>query len=315
MMADFPKDLLDRPAIAAATAIALAYLEEAAAAAARMHDPRDAEALHDFRVAIRRLRVTVRAYPDLQQYIPKKHRKRLRKLARATSAARDAEVQIAWFRERAARFTPAERAAVGPLRARLRARKRRAAASSRRKLKARFGKLERKLRRCLLAVQSGAAHERRFRAAAAAALQRHAAELHSRLAAPTHNTPELHATRIAAKRLRYVLEPVAPVLHDGARLVERLKNLQDLLGELRDSQALEAALQEEGEATATAAHLVHGEVASLVDKMQVAWSKTGPNLEREVAVAARLLQPAAKPPRAAPKRRRLRRAVVRDFSG
>jgi hypothetical protein len=45
----------------------------------------------------------------------------------------------------------------------------------------------------------------------------------------------LHDMRIAAKRLRYVLELVAPVFGEGAaRGARRAKKLQDLLGEIHD---------------------------------------------------------------------------------
>jgi hypothetical protein len=45
----------------------------------------------------------------------------------------------------------------------------------------------------------------------------------------------LHDMRIAAKRLRYVLELVAPVFGEGAELgAKRAKKLQDLLGEIHD---------------------------------------------------------------------------------
>ena len=49
-----------------------------------------------------------------------------------------------------------------------------------------------------------------------------------------------HAARIAAKRLRYLAEPVAPWIDAARRPVELLKELQDLLGELHDGQLLAA---------------------------------------------------------------------------
>src|SRR5262249_8405742 len=125
LMSEFTAALLDLPAVQAACAIALARLDDAASAATRLNDPADREALHDFRVAIRKLRVTVRAYPGGRDVVAAKQRRRLRRLARVTNPARDAEVQIAWFRTRSRQFTRAQRGALGPLRARLRARRRR----------------------------------------------------------------------------------------------------------------------------------------------------------------------------------------------
>lgn len=309
-MADFTADLLDRPAVQAACSVALAYLDDANTAVSRLSDRTDQEALHDLRVAIRRLRVTVRAYPGLHEFVPRKQRRRLRKLARATNAARDAEVQIAWFRERSGRFTPAQRAALGPLRARLRARRRRELGRTQLKLQRWFDKLERKLRRRLTALQSDAGtHEAPFRAVAAATLVQHAGELSARLreASPTAAPRELHATRIAAKRLRYLLEPAKQALPDGEALVARLKSLQDLFGALTDAHELEVALEDGRDAAATAMSVLRVEVAGLFTKLKDEWSKTGPDLERDIDAVAQRLRPAARPPRSFEQRTRRRR--------
>ncbi|HEX6909734.1 MAG TPA: CHAD domain-containing protein, partial [Longimicrobium sp.] len=93
--------LLELASPRAARYLALRFLDEAQAARVRLDHPRDAEALHDFRVAIRRLRSTVRAYAaHLEDGIGRKDRRRLRKLARATGGARDGEVMIAWMQAR-----------------------------------------------------------------------------------------------------------------------------------------------------------------------------------------------------------------------
>jgi hypothetical protein len=43
-----------------------------------------------------------------------------------------------------------------------------------------------------------------------------------------------HRARIAAKRLRYILEPVSNLLPDGEAIIKTLKTLQDSLGDLHD---------------------------------------------------------------------------------
>jgi len=237
---------------------------------------------------------------------------------RSTNPARDAEVQLAWFVERSPRFTPLERAALGPLRARLRARRRRVMAATREELQERFEKVERRLRRRLTTLQSDAGpHEAPFRAVATATLVQHARDLAGRLgaASPSADAAELHATRIAAKRLRYLLEPVQSGLPDGATLVRRLKDLQDLFGALTDAHELEVVLREAGAGAAPAANLLQTEVAALLIKLRDEWSTAGPDLERQIAVAARQLRPARKDPRPPARRRRLRGAVVGDFTG
>lgn len=317
-MADFTADLLDRPSVLTASTVALAYLDDAVAAAARLHDVSDAEALHDFRVAIRRFRVTVRAYPRLHESVSRKQRRRLRKLVRATNPARDAEVQLAWFSGRSRQFTPSERATLGPLRARLRDARRRVMTEARGELQERFEKLERKLRRRLTTIRSDAGpHEVPFRAVAAATLVQHASDLAQRLseASPSADSAELHATRIAAKRLRYLLEPVESGLAGGGALVRRLKDLQDLFGELTDAHELDTVLREAGEGAAPAASLLRTEVAALFIRLRDEWSTAGPDLERRIGAATRQLRPTMKAPRPPARRRRLRRAVVGDFTG
>ena len=134
-------------------AIALAKLDDAVVAAARLRGKSDPEALHDFRVAIRRLRVTIRSYAELRDHVSKKQRRRLRKLARATNRARDAEVQIAWFNDHASRLTAEQRVAVSRVRARLRAHRRTELARIRARLDDSFPQLEHKLRRRLVALR------------------------------------------------------------------------------------------------------------------------------------------------------------------
>jgi CHAD domain-containing protein len=92
--------LLNLSVAIAARRIALQYLAAALTARRRLRDATDEDALHDFRVALRRLRSTLRAYrPWINaRVVPRKLRKRLRRLARTTNAARDAEVALAWVR-------------------------------------------------------------------------------------------------------------------------------------------------------------------------------------------------------------------------
>src|SRR4026207_1998015 len=101
-MVRLPPDLLSRSAEEGARLVALAYLDEIARAERRLADAQDPEALHDFRVGLRRLRTSLRAYrSSLKGSVSKKMRRRLRDLTLATNAGRDSEVQLEWLRERA----------------------------------------------------------------------------------------------------------------------------------------------------------------------------------------------------------------------
>src|SRR5262245_37691877 len=90
--------LLSVSAQEGARLVALAYLDQAAAAAERLHDPGDAEALHDFRVGMRRLRSCLRSYDDLLgPSLGDKGQRRLARIAGRTNPGRDAEVQLGWL--------------------------------------------------------------------------------------------------------------------------------------------------------------------------------------------------------------------------
>src|SRR5690606_6756956 len=126
--------------------VALRYLEQAAAACERLGDARDAEALHDLRVAVRRLRSCIRAYePLLAESVTKKQRRRLAKITRRTGPGRDAEVLLGWLAERAGPDEPP--AAV--LRERLEAQRDEAYAELRDELARRFTRVQDKLQRRL----------------------------------------------------------------------------------------------------------------------------------------------------------------------
>jgi CHAD domain-containing protein len=55
---------------------------------------------------------------------------------------------------------------------------------------------------------------------------------------------DAHAARIAAKRLRYLLEPFADVDRTIARAVEKLTRLQDTLGTIHDAQTFAGEVAE-----------------------------------------------------------------------
>lgn len=278
-------------------AIALAYLDDAVVAAARLRGNEDPDALHDFRVAIRRLRVTIRAYPELRDNVARKQRRRLRKLARATNRARDAEVQIAWFNEHAARLTAEQRAAVSRARARLRAHRRTESARIRARLEGSFAQLEHKLRRRLVALRDEPPAGRRtpFPTLVAATVTRLAAELDSLLKTIARGVPSsaraMHAARIAAKRLRYTLEPLEDQVLGGAALITRLKQLQDRFGVLTDAHALDEVLRADQAAGAAVKEMLEAETAESMADLQ-AHLKENAEFRRDVVAAVQPLRPA-----------------------
>ncbi|HEX7184504.1 MAG TPA: CHAD domain-containing protein [Thermoanaerobaculia bacterium] len=244
--------LLSRPPDEGARLLALGFLDQAAAAYPRLSDPADAEALHDFRVALRRLRSCLRSYrPLLEASVPRKLAKKLRKLAQATGPGRDTEVQIEWLRPRAKHLAGAHRAGLSWLLARLEERMRGAYGELTEHLEAGFPGVEQKLRRRLSVYRTEVHLDPSGRRptladATAEILRGQIAELETHLARieESGDEHEAHEARISAKRLRYLLEPFAGELAPAGPVVKRLKAVQDLLGELHDAHVLETELRE-----------------------------------------------------------------------
>src|SRR5881394_3315471 len=115
-MSHFPNDLLTRPASEGIRLIALRRLEDVVHARAGLGDPDKTDALHDFRVAIRRLRSCVRTYRrQLDSSVNRTLRRRLQRFARAAGASRDLEVHIQWLSDQLPHLAPAESAAASQI--------------------------------------------------------------------------------------------------------------------------------------------------------------------------------------------------------
>lgn len=260
--------VLDLPVQRGARRLALVFLRDAEAAHARLEQGRDDHALHDFRVAVRRLRSAVRAYGDhLAGSVRKKDRKTLAELAAATGEARDLEVHAAWIAARLDAFTEDERpAAAAALLDDLRAEQGKAEHGVRKRVAKEFPKARWRLARRIRfyrqevdvdAPEGGA----RLSAVLGEQMLELAADLERRLAGvrTLDDQRAAHRARIAAKRLRYLVEPVADELDGAPPLIKRLKRLQDALGEMHDADVLlarvakQAAADESSSAASTSA--------------------------------------------------------------
>jgi len=269
MTADRPS-LLDLPLEQALRRLVRRHVAAAARGLERAQEPDDHKGLHAFRVAIRRLRSLLRDYrPWLGRAAGRKLRRRLRNLTRATNDARDAHVQLTWLAAQAASLDAEDRPGLAWMRRKLRGRRRGASRSAVKQLARDFtratGRLERRLRKL---DDSGGTP---FRAAFAEVFEPSASRFRVHLAAITGpgDDRNIHRTRIQAKRLRTLVEPLRR-LSDEARAVDkRLKKLQILLGELHDIQVIEAelaaAIEEAAGEKARRLHelAVHGEARRL----------------------------------------------------
>jgi CHAD domain-containing protein/CYTH domain-containing protein len=227
--------------------VALGHLADANAAHARLASQADDEALHDFRVALRRLRSWERAFrPYLRHDLGKKLRRRLRELARDTGASRDLEVHLDWLKAQRRSLGRRQRPGLDWLLAELEQRKADADSALEKDIDGRFTRLEARLARALesyrerlrLRKDGRAAPLPAFAEALAPRVRKAARELEMHLSRvrTERDVHEGHEARIAAKRLRYLLEPVMRIVPGATDLVDRLKSLQDILGDLHDAQ-------------------------------------------------------------------------------
>ena len=233
--------------------VALGQLADANAAHARLASESDDEALHDFRVALRRLRSWERAFrPYLRDDLGKKLRRRLRDLAHDTGDSRDLEVHLAWLADQRRSLGRRQRAGLDWLVSQMKDKKADADRVLEKDVDGRFTRLESRLARALesyrerirLRKDGRAAPVPVFGEALAPRVRTQARELERHLGnvRSERDVREGHEARIAAKRLRYLLEPVTKIIPGAADIVDRLKALQDVLGDLHDAQVFGAEI-------------------------------------------------------------------------
>lgn len=239
-----PKDILARTADEATRRIALSFLDEAHAASARLDDPADAEALHDFRVAVRRLRSCVRAHRHhLDAAVDKKGRRALRNLQRGTGAARDAEVQLEWIEELGTNLSEDEVFGADWFRQRVERTRARAEAGAVDEARRQHALVDDRLRTPIATLTTRLDRDDddvRFGPVVGGLMRAHVAELAALLedVEDEHDETPCHDARIACKRLRYLVEPLRRALPKAKNTVTRLKGLQDVLGDLHDMHVL-----------------------------------------------------------------------------
>jgi CHAD domain-containing protein/CYTH domain-containing protein len=240
--------IVDVPAPVGVRLLCLSLLDDAAAARDRLGVTDDAEALHDFRVALRRLRSTIRAYDSLlEDSIGNKLRRLLQRVARSTGPSRDLEVHIDWLSKVDA--VPESSVDVAQeLVHRLEERKQSADAEMRQEVERDFDRLNRRLRRALARYRGTIDPARPLgdttAEAAAARIVHLTSELEGHLAAvrTSEDQDEAHEARIAAKRVRYVVEPFRKHIGGADELVDSFKELQTILGDLHDLHTLLAEM-------------------------------------------------------------------------
>jgi CHAD domain-containing protein len=248
------KDELDPLTLSAARGarlIALDRLDRAGDEADRLsNNPHSLDALHDLRVALRRVRSWLRAFrPDLEDSVARKDRHRLRDLVDATNRGRDADVQVEWLRHAAKDGDETLRRGAKRLIELIRIERGVGGAPLNGNSLVTFDKERSRLVKRLSTVSEPVrpppAAPPTLAAAIGSRLPGHLEALRQALdlVRTADDDAEAHAARIAAKRLRYLLEPAEDV-RGSKSLLKLLKSLQDDLGELHDAHLLGRRVQD-----------------------------------------------------------------------
>ena len=235
-------NLLEEPVERAARVVALDLLGRASKHRTRLNNKRNTEALHDFRVGVRRLRSWVRALDTwLRGSVPRKARRRLRKAARATNASRDADVRLVWLRSLRAQLNPAERAGLSWVIRKISDERAETFETHVVQGARAFDRAEEKLDRTLREYRVVIADDEDdappgFSVVMGQLIREHASDLTERLRRvhAIRNTRQIHVARIAAKRLRYLMNPLEDIVPGVKELDAELGKLQDALGDSHD---------------------------------------------------------------------------------
>ncbi len=208
--------------------------EDAKTQAERLGNSEDSEALHDFRVSLRRLRSFFKSFEGSIKNA-KKLRGKLSGIMDMTNAGRDAEVHVAWLKARQKKASEVEKIGLEYLLEPLANHEH----VDLEKVSKEFNSVTKKLDKTFLDDKNIKVKEAiTFAAASADILKIYSAELQNLLQAIESPEDErIHEARIVGKRLRYTLELLD---HDKAKaLVKQLKKFQDTAGDLHDLQVLE----------------------------------------------------------------------------
>jgi CHAD domain-containing protein len=226
------------PAAAAVAALLAAQRSAAAALESGIVADADPEALHDYRVALRRARSLLKHCIGLfEPATCEVLRRQLAWIARATGARRDLDVFIAALDAEAAKFDARQR--VQPLHTLLLRRRNQAHGALLRTLQSdRYAALGDAWKTFSLAAMTQSAGPQPILAEVARStvdeLQRTVARTARRLGAGSR-FERLHALRKDCKELRYLLEafrPLSPVR--CGKLIAALRKMQDVLGAICD---------------------------------------------------------------------------------
>ncbi len=236
-----------------ATRYARKLIKSARRAAGQIKTHDDDESLHRFRIRVRRLRAFLKTYREpLGGKQLKKPIARLGKLIDLTNTSRDLQVQLIWL-DRALtcrRLKPRSRDAARWMTKHFATSSNGPSSLNTRYLNKQLCKTINKLNRQLTGRRPQKKDNKpkqaqiAFDRLAGKKIRQVTAKLSDYLSRidnlEAHDAA--HRARLAAKQLRYILEPMRKSDERATDAVREVKRLQDLLGELRDRQVLETEL-------------------------------------------------------------------------
>ncbi|MGI8911180.1 MAG: CHAD domain-containing protein [Rubrobacteraceae bacterium] len=210
----------------------------------------DSEALHDMRVASRRMRAAMQIFKDALPVRSRKLRDELKWIAGVLGEVRDLDVQLEQLEDWLSESSPEDREPLGELRGVLERKREKARKSMLRALDSR--RYERFVNSCSEFLQRGPS--RRSKAARRPVLdagpeilgRRHHKVKKAGDRISKDSTPEeYHELRKKGKRLRYALEFHSEIYGKPEQdLAKSLKSLQDVLGDHQDAEVAIAQLRE-----------------------------------------------------------------------
>jgi Uncharacterized conserved protein len=206
------------------------YLKQAAQVSGK--SMADAEAVHQLRIWTRRAAAALRLFAEvLPRKTTKWHKRKLRAMRHTAGEARDCDVL-------ADRLESGDLPGLAPTAVHLPVRRKRAEQDLAKSYKSviRSRKFRRKSDKLLKKINRGNSAQTTFGPWCLAQLRPLADEFHTLAAGGLGQDAQLHALRIAGKRLRYALElaPAALPSNVHRRLYDELSDLQDRLGQVCD---------------------------------------------------------------------------------
>lgn len=254
------------------------------ASLAALRAGRNDEALHDFRVNVRRLRTLLNTFPDVV-VLDKRDRRRLRALAHCTNDARDLEVAAQLLISHALHVDPPQRRMFAGHARRYREQAQRQASNLRAELPSIWTSVRRRLpgrEQSMRAVQW-----RAYARETACHVTRLLRELVRTLRKVkcASDLDVMHRARIVAKKARYLLEPFSSAVPgiDAAR--KELVKLQDTLGYIHDNALLAERIKSEAvraaQASCLAAFEKRGQVTRIPSKTLLAEIALYSTVQRE----------------------------------